>query len=215
MSTPTPRRRIELVRTAAAIRRGGASPKAANVDPTVTVRHGVVSTAPTGTPPTVGVRIDGGSTEAQLGLLAGAGTVAVGDQVLIVQLGTDLVVIGGVALLDTSWQAVTLGANVDSWNHNASTSEFYDPGCRIEGGRVWLRGLLVSTGSIAAFTTVATLPAGYRPARHLVGVGMLDATGLAQGAGRTDVKADGTVQLGHALTTGQAFSLDGISFPLG
>lgn len=208
MTAPSPRRRAELARTAAAIKLGGASVKSATVDPAVGLRYGTVSTAPAGNPPTVGVKIDGSAVEVQLGVLRSCLPLAVSDTVLLAQLGADLVVVDAVSSVDPSWQPLSYGTSLATFG-----APYLTPRCRTKNGSVELKGLLNVTGAIAANATLATLPAGYRPpGTAVMSLTIYNSPGYV--AVRMFIDNAGLIKIDNALNSGGNFSLDGLSFSL-
>lgn len=97
--------------------------------------------------------------------------------------------------LQSGWQA---------WTAPATT---YAPRATLKGGIVYLDGL-IKPGTTADYTTLFTLPAGYRPAvNRFVSV----ATSNAGGARQIQILSSGVVRLAESFA-GTYVSLDGISF---
>lgn len=65
--------------------------------------------------------------------------------------------------LGTSWTGLSFGTNWLSYGSGLQVGQY-----KRVGDLVLLRGLVTCTGAWATYTTIATLPAGFRPASHLV-----------------------------------------------
>ncbi|OWV62595.1 hypothetical protein ATY75_12285 [Rhizobium sp. N122] len=97
--------------------------------------------------------------------------------------------------LQNGWQA---------WTGPATT---YAPRAKLKDGIVYLDGL-IKPGATADYTTLFTLPAGYRPAvNRFISV----ATSNNGGARQIQILSGGAVRLGESFA-GNYVSLDGISF---
>lgn len=91
-----------------------------------------------------------------------------------------------------------------AWTHPATT---YGPRATLKEGIVFLDGL-IKPGTTANYTTLFTLPVGYRPAvNRFISV----ATSNSGGARQIQLLSGGVVRLGESFA-GSYISLDGISF---
>lgn len=164
------------------------------------MRQATVSAVATST---VDVLIAGDTDVATVGW-TGSARPLVGDTVWVALLSGHGIVHGAQGL-GGDWTSLPLGTNIA-----AQGGAFDTPRYRREGSRVWLSGVAKTTGVIAALATVATLPAGFRPAAQKV-----YAWEATAGALRFDVKADGTITTTPGLANATFFSFDGASFELG
>jgi hypothetical protein len=110
------------------------------------------------------------------------------------------------AFLPGSWTAVSLATGFGA----GGTAT---PGARLEmGSVVRLRGRISNTSgsTVAAFTTIATLPAGMRPSEtlYLTTIGNL-ANSIAT---LLEIDPSGALTIGVSMTAGQGMSLGGVTF---
>jgi hypothetical protein len=132
---------------------------------------------------------------------------------------------GNVLHGDGSWSAAS-GGTPGSWTEittfgthttQSDGTTYYTAACRLEAdaGLVRLRGAISATGTVAHSEAVATLPAGFRPAKSVV----VSATNPSGGGVLTvqlTIASTGVVTCKNSGTLGatQFISLDGITFNL-
>lgn len=112
--------------------------------------------------------------------------------------------------VNETWHNLSLNAGFAAFGAPFATPRYqYEA---INGGRVRLSGVVSLTANQAALTTIATLPAGYRPAatRDLAASSSLSGGTAAP----LRVDSSGNIQINNAGTSGNFISLDGVSFEL-
>lgn len=98
------------------------------------------------------------------------------------------------------------GNPIDGTSHN--------PGYRLDGYTVWLRGVLRAGSAISGATTIWTFPAGYRPDSGIIVKFAMIKNGTDVNF-RFDVLDTGVFRFNAgSLSSGDQFLLDGRSFPL-
>lgn len=142
---------------------------------------------------------------------SGAGTVqidAAADGTVIENVPDNIITDNGIRThRSAADEAVITPTFAGTWGH-FSTPTFQAAGYyKDRTGRVWLQGLVKSTG---ADTTIFTLPAGYRLASQALFAAISDTTSVA--ARRVNVKANGDVTADTPGPYNGWLSLDGISF---
>lgn len=102
---------------------------------------------------------------------------------------------------------VNMPALQNGWQAWTAPATSYAPRATLKNGIVYLDGL-IKPGTVTDYTTLFTLPAGYRPTvNRFISV----ATSNAGGARQIQILAGGAVRLGESFG-GSYISLDGISF---
>ncbi|AZM51754.1 hypothetical protein DMA15_03475 [Streptomyces sp. WAC 01529] len=156
-----------------------------------TLRKGTVSSiASTSAPPTLGVQISGDTTEIPGIRYVDSYAPVVGDTVLVIKQGTDLVALGEIAgqFSESGWTTATLAAG---FTHNGNG------GGNVMYRRIWDHGSWkVQWQGVAARTSgttiVAAMPAGYIPSvRRPMSAGRTTIGGAV--SVRVDFEASGAV----------------------
>lgn len=110
---------------------------------------------------------------------------------------------------DSGWSAATpaTGYSTSSMQWSDAVAATY----RKVNGVVFLSGAIKCTD--AGYTTVFTLPTGYRPAHLMYFNGLFITSGGAEGQETISVEADGDVVV-KAPFANNTYHLDGVSFPV-
>lgn len=128
----------------------------------------------------------------------------------------DQVYINGV--WSNSWNTITPAANVAPYigSGGVVTSGPYENfGYRVEGSRVFLRGWLQTTGTVAAGTALtAAMPTNVRPAHGQTIWPAFEVTGSQGGSIRCEVFTDGKIYTNRGMANGLFFSFDSLSYPI-
>lgn len=126
-----------------------------------TIRKGTVSSiASAAVPPTLGVQISGDTTEIPGIRYVDSYAPEVGDTVLIIKQGTDLVALGEIAgqFSESTWTTVTLAAG---FTHNGNSNG------DVKIRRIWDHGSwkvqMQGAANRSSGTLIANIPANYRP----------------------------------------------------
>ncbi|MFI0262540.1 hypothetical protein ACH4OW_26275 [Streptomyces sp. NPDC017056] len=159
-----------------------------------TIRKGTVaSIADTAVPPTLGIQISGDTTEIPGIRYIDSYAPVVGETVLVIKQGTDLVALGEIAqqYTATGWTVLSLGSGF-SHNGNDNGTVRYRRGWDNGSWKMQWRGGAAVTGSPTAVVSTP-LASGYRPADRATAVVARDAVGTV--SVKLDFNADGTITL--------------------
>ncbi|MEV5596015.1 hypothetical protein [Streptomyces sp. NPDC052496] len=152
-----------------------------------TIRKGTVSSiADTAVPPTLGIQISGDTTEIPGIRYIDSYVPVIGDTVLVIKQGTDLVALGEIAgqFSASTWTTATLGPGF-SHNGNSNGSVRYRRVWDNGSFKMQWRGGAASTGASTAVISTP-LDVGYRP------VGLVSVGTARDAIGSTSVKLDFT-----------------------